>query len=124
MEQPDEYEKESWQLNETEQIEMIPKLKTQGNEEYNKKNFSKASDLYAKAIGLLEQLMLKEKPHDVEWNQLNSQKLPLLLNFAQCKLNEEDYYPVITHCTEVLKYDKGGASFHTKCSSQLKCESF
>lgn len=119
MEQPDEYEKESWQLNETEQIEMIPKLKSQGNEEYNKKNFTKASDLYAKAIGLLEQLMLKEKPHDIEWNQLNSQKLPLLLNFAQCKLNEEDYYPVITHCTEVLKYDKG-ENFWVQIQAKLK----
>ncbi|KAL1517557.1 hypothetical protein ABEB36_001307 [Hypothenemus hampei] len=106
VEQPDEYEKETWQMNEEEQIDLIPKLKTQGNDEYGKKNYQKASELYAKAIGLLEQLMLKEKPHDLEWNTLNEQKLPILLNFAQCKLNEKDYYSVITHCTEVLKYDK------------------
>lgn len=106
VQQSEEYEKETWLMDEEERVEVIPKLKSQGNEEYNKKNFKKASDLYAKAIGLLEQLMLKEKPHDIEWNQLNEQKLPILLNFAQCKLHEGDYYPVITHCTEVLQYDK------------------
>jgi AH receptor-interacting protein len=33
-------------------------------------------------------------------------KVPLLLNYSQCKLLEEDYYAVIEHCTEALKYDK------------------
>lgn len=31
--------------------------------------------------------------------------MPILLNFAQCKLLEKDYYAVIEHCTEVLKHD-------------------
>jgi len=106
VQQPEEYEKETWQMDETERIELVPKLKSQGNEEYNKKKYERAADLYSKAIGILEQQMLKEKPHDVEWNKLNDQKLPILLNYAQCKLNEKDYYAVITHCTEVLKFDK------------------
>ncbi|XP_066250189.1 AH receptor-interacting protein [Euwallacea similis] len=105
VEQPHEYEKDSWQMNESEQVEMIPKLRSQGNEEYGKKNYVKAAELYAKAIGMLEQLMLKEKPHDTEWSKFNEQKLPILLNYAQCKLNIEDFYAVITHCTDVLKYD-------------------
>lgn len=49
----------------------------------------------------------REKPHDIEWNKLNKQKLPLLLNFAQCKLSEGDYYPVIEHCTTVLQSEPG-----------------
>lgn len=32
-------------------------------------------------------------------------KVPLLLNFAQCKLIEGDYYPVIEHCTTAIKSD-------------------
>ncbi|CAG9761621.1 unnamed protein product [Ceutorhynchus assimilis] len=106
IQQPEEYDKEIWQMDETEQLDMIPKLKAQGNEEYSKKNFQEAAKLYAKAIGMLEQLMIKEKPHDIEWNKLNQQKLPILLNFAQCKLIEGDYYSVITYCTEVLRFDK------------------
>lgn len=31
--------------------------------------------------------------------------MPILLNFAQCRLLEKDYYTVIEHCTEVLKHD-------------------
>ncbi|XP_057652989.1 AH receptor-interacting protein [Diorhabda carinulata] len=106
VEQPESYERETWQMGEDERLELIPKLKEQGNEEYKKKNYEKASDLYAKALGLLEQLMLKEKPHDVEWNEMDKQKIPILLNYAQCKLNEGDFYSVIEHCTNVLKSDK------------------
>lgn len=32
-------------------------------------------------------------------------KIPFLLNFAQCMLLEKDYYAVIEHCTEVLKFE-------------------
>ncbi|CAH0545656.1 unnamed protein product [Brassicogethes aeneus] len=106
VEQPEDYEKETWQMEEKERVEAIPLFREKGNEEYKKKNYKKAAELYAKAIGILENLMLNEKPHDVEWNKLNSQKLPILLNFAQCKLNEGDYYSVIQHCTEVIKFDK------------------
>lgn len=47
----------------------------------------------------------REKPHDHEWNDLDRQKLPFLLNYSQCKLNEGDFYSVIEHCTSALKTD-------------------
>lgn len=50
---------------------------------------------------------LREKPRDVEWNELNAMKLPLLLNYAQCKLLMEDYYAVIEHCSSVLEFEQG-----------------
>lgn len=50
---------------------------------------------------------LREKPRDVEWNELNAMKLPLLLNYAQCKLLLEDYYAVIEHCSSVLEFEQG-----------------
>lgn len=59
VEQPENYEKETWQLEEGEKIELIPKLKEQGNQEYKNKNYTKAAELYARAVGILEQLMLK-----------------------------------------------------------------
>lgn len=31
-------------------------------------------------------------------------KLPILLNYAQCKLLAGDFYAVIEHCNEVLKH--------------------
>lgn len=48
----------------------------------------------------------REKPHDVEWLALAAIKIPLLLNYAQCRLLDCDYYAVIEHCTEVLDLDK------------------
>lgn len=34
-------------------------------------------------------------------------KVPLLLNYAQCKLLNKEYYLVIEHCTTVLKTEPG-----------------
>lgn len=59
VEQPENYEKEVWQMGEQEKIGLVPKLKEEGNLEYKNGNYCKAADLYAKAVGILEQLMLK-----------------------------------------------------------------
>lgn len=48
-----------------------------------------------------------EKPNDEEWLSLNQMKIPLLLNYAQCKLLNKEYYSVIEHCTTVLKTEPG-----------------
>ncbi|KAJ8979591.1 hypothetical protein NQ317_019479 [Molorchus minor] len=125
VEQPEDYEKETWQLEEGEKVDLIPKLKEQGNQQYKNKNYAKAAELYAKAIGLLEQLMLTEKPHDVEWNEFNFQKIPILLNFAQCKLNEGDYYAVIEHCTTVLSSDKDNVkAYFRRAKAHVKVWNF
>lgn len=50
-------------------------------------------------------IIYREKPHDVEWLELIKVKVPLLLNYAQCKLIQKEYYEVIEHCSEVLKHE-------------------
>lgn len=55
---PNEYEKESWQMTENEKLESIPHLKEKGNALFREKKYDDASEIYAKAIGILEQLML------------------------------------------------------------------
>ncbi|KAJ8680316.1 hypothetical protein QAD02_016103 [Eretmocerus hayati] len=103
--QPHEYEKESWQMTEDEKLKNIPILREKGNCLFREKKYDEAANTYAQAIGIVEQLMLAEKPNDEEWLKLNSMKLPLLLNYAQCKLINKEYYAVIEHCTTVLKSD-------------------
>ncbi|XP_015522493.1 AH receptor-interacting protein [Neodiprion pinetum] len=100
---PSDYEKETWQMTEDEKLNSIPTLREKGNTQFKEENYKAASDTYATAIGMLEQLMLKEKPNDEEWLELQKMKVPLLLNFAQCKLLNKEYYAVIEHCTTVLK---------------------
>lgn len=46
-------------MDEQEKLDIIPKLREKGNEEFKQKKYKEASDTYAKAIGILEQLMLK-----------------------------------------------------------------
>ena len=105
IELPDAYAKESWQMDVDEKLDSVTKLREEGNQLYVNKQLKEAGDKYAEAIGRLEQLILREKPQDDEWLALRKQKVPLLLNFSQCKLSAGDYYPVIEHCSEVLEID-------------------
>ena len=54
-------------MTEDEKLENIPHLKEKGNALFKEKKYNSASETYAKAIGMLEQLMLIEKPNDEEW---------------------------------------------------------
>lgn len=59
VEQPEDYEKDLWQLDDGERLKLIPELKSQGNEYFKNKDYKQASELYAKAIGMLEQFMTR-----------------------------------------------------------------
>jgi AH receptor-interacting protein len=102
---PEKYEKESWQMNEEEKIKSVDDYRIRGNEMFKQNRFKEAEDLYSLSLGVLEQLMLREKPKDEEWIALSKLKTPLLLNYSQCKLLEKDFYRVIECCTEVLSYE-------------------
>lgn len=56
---PTEYEKETWQMTEDEKLNSIPNLREKGNTQFKEKDYKAATDTYASAIGMLEQLMLK-----------------------------------------------------------------
>ena len=102
VEKPGEYEKDSFLLSEQERIDLIPKLKEAGNELFKSGQYAEAGAKYEEALAYLEQLMLKEKPNDVEWNELNALKMPILLNFSLCKFHTKDYYSCIEHTSTVL----------------------
>ncbi|XP_017872114.1 PREDICTED: AH receptor-interacting protein [Drosophila arizonae] len=105
IELPEEYEKERWQMSDDEKMLATHTLRERGNRLYNAQNYAEAEICYRDAVGMVEQLMLKEKPHDAEWQELANIKVPLLLNYAQCRLIAGDYYAVIEHCNEVLTLD-------------------
>ncbi|GFV17594.1 AH receptor-interacting protein [Trichonephila clavipes] len=101
-----EYKKEPWTMNAQEKRQIIPELKEIGNQLYKKKQYEEASKKYAEALGLVEQLLLREKPGDPEWLDLEKLKIPILSNYAQCKLLQKDYYSVIEFTTTILEKDK------------------
>lgn len=59
VEQPNEYQKESWQYSDTEKLDQVQVLKNIGNKYYAEGDYYKAEDSYRTALGYLEQLMLK-----------------------------------------------------------------
>ena len=59
VEHPDDYKKETWQMDAEEKLVSLPKLKEEGNKLYGEKNYPTAAEKYAEAISRLEQLMLR-----------------------------------------------------------------
>lgn len=56
---PQSYQKETWQMDERERLDALPRLKHEGNNLYQNKKNAEASLIYAQAIGIIEQLQLK-----------------------------------------------------------------
>lgn len=103
IEMPEDYEKDRWQMSDDEKRKALTELKGRGNLCYKEKKYDAAEKNYVEALGIVEQLMLKERAHDPEWDELASLKVPLLLNYSQCRLLAQDYYSVIQYCNEVLE---------------------
>ena len=122
FDKPGEFAKETWQMDADEMLSNVPRLKEAGNKLYEAKKYKEAAEKYAEALGCLEQLCLREKPGDEIWLNLDRKKIPLLLNYSQCKLLLGDYYQVIEHTSTVLEKDKDNikalfrrAKAHVKC---------
>ncbi|CAF1302357.1 unnamed protein product [Adineta ricciae] len=102
---PGEFEKDTYLLNDEEKKRQIPELKLAGNDLYNAGQFAEAASKYGQALQFFEDLMLKEKPNDVDWRELDTQRRPLLLNFVQCQLKLGNFYSAIEHATTILDSD-------------------
>ncbi|KAJ8044243.1 AH receptor-interacting protein [Holothuria leucospilota] len=102
VENPGSYKQETWAMSDEERKKILPTLKEEGNNYYKNKDYQKAADKYAEALGCLENLLLHEKPNSEDWLILDSVRIPFLLNFAQCKYQLGEYYQAIEHATSVL----------------------
>lgn len=102
---PKSYTKDIWQMSDDEKLSMLPKFREDGNKYYTECDYEKAVSSYTKGLSAIESLMLKEKPGDSEWRKLVELKRPFLLNLAQVKLNQGEFYECIKFTDEVLKCD-------------------
>ena len=105
VESPGDYQQQVWQLTTEEKLALVPKLKADGNALYKQGQHTEAGEKYCEALGCLEGLTTMELPNTPEWKKLQDIRLPLLLNYAQCKLLAQDYAEVIRHTTSALEYD-------------------
>ena len=105
VEEEGKFKKEAWAMNDMEKKQALPLLREEGNRLYKNKEYVTAAEKYAEALGCLENLLLHEQPNSNEWLEVDTMRIPFLLNFAQCKLMLQDYYQVIEHTTTVLNKD-------------------
>ena len=103
--QPGEYLRDSWAMSATEKTEAVVALRGEGNTLYELGKCEEAAQKYFLALSYLEELSIKEKAHSDDWNKIEEKKVPLLLNYAQCKLIMKEYAEVIRHTTTVLEFD-------------------
>lgn len=119
------YEKELWQLSESDQLDLIKALRERGNEFYESKDYTNAAESYNKALGIIESLMLKEKPNEEEWNELDKMRIPFFLNLAQCKIYLDDHYEAIHFCNEVIKRDSSNVkAFFRRAKAHMNVSNF
>uniref|UniRef100_A0A1I8A962 TPR_REGION domain-containing protein n=1 Tax=Steinernema glaseri TaxID=37863 RepID=A0A1I8A962_9BILA len=103
--QPETYEAESWQLNVEEKLASLDTLRLQGNDLFKAGKFEEATIKYREALGRVDVLLLREKPGDPEWHELDKKNISLYLNLSQCYLNLGEFYDAVRTASEVLKRD-------------------
>uniref|UniRef100_A0AC34GXD9 Uncharacterized protein n=1 Tax=Panagrolaimus sp. ES5 TaxID=591445 RepID=A0AC34GXD9_9BILA len=100
-----DYKVDSWQLNDESKLKQSEILRQEGNDLFKKGEFNDAKEKYREALTLLDTLLLKEKPGDPEFIELDSKNVPLYLNLSQCYLNLQNFYEALGSAEEVLKRD-------------------
>lgn len=59
VEFPGEYEQELWQIKDENKLELVPKLKEEGNQLYATKEYAKALEKYELALMFIDQFQLR-----------------------------------------------------------------
>ncbi|XGW12179.1 hypothetical protein V3C99_013119, partial [Haemonchus contortus] len=120
--QPEEYEAESWQLGTKEKLESVETLRLQGNQLFAQKNFNEAIDKYREALGRLDTLILREKPGEPEWEELDQKNISLYSNLSQCYLNVGNMYEAAETASEVLSRDPDNEkALYRRAKARIGC---
>lgn len=103
---PSNYVKDTWQMSDNEKLSALPECREKGNKCFKDGEYEKAVNHYAKGLSILESLSIKVAPKDrVEMTKLDELRVPFLLNLAQVKLSQGEYYECICLSDQVLKVD-------------------
>ncbi|KAF7219029.1 aryl-hydrocarbon-interacting protein-like 1 isoform X3 [Nothobranchius furzeri] len=109
VQQPSEYNRESWALSDEERLKVVPVLHGQGNKLFKQGRYQEAAQKYKEALICIKNVQTKEKAWDVPWLKLEKMANTLTLNYCQCLLRMEEYYEVIEHTTDIINQHPGVA---------------
>ncbi|XP_018933056.2 aryl-hydrocarbon-interacting protein-like 1 [Cyprinus carpio] len=107
VQQPSEYDRESWALNDEERLKAVPVLHGQGNKLFKQGRYEDATMKYKEAIMCIKNVQTKEKAWEAPWLRLEKMANTLTLNYCQCLLHMEEYYEVIEHTTDIINQHPG-----------------
>lgn len=107
VQQPSEYDRESWALNDEERLKAVPVLHGQGNKLFKQGRYEDATLKYKEAIMCIKNVQTKEKAWEAPWLRLEKMANTLTLNYCQCLLRMEEYYEVIEHTTDIISQHPG-----------------
>ncbi|XP_043077920.1 aryl-hydrocarbon-interacting protein-like 1 [Puntigrus tetrazona] len=107
VQQPSEYDRESWALNDEERLKAVPVLHGQGNKLFKQGRYEDATLKYKEAIMCIKNVQTKEKAWEAPWLRLEKMANTLTLNYCQCLLRMEEYYEVIEHTTDIVNQHPG-----------------
>ncbi|XP_077064492.1 aryl-hydrocarbon-interacting protein-like 1 [Siphateles boraxobius] len=107
VQQPSEYDRESWALNDKERVKAVPVLHGQGNKLFKQGRYEDATLKYKEAIMCIKNVQTKEKAWEAPWLKLEKMANMLTLNYCQCLLRMEEYYEVIEHTTDIINQHPG-----------------
>ncbi|XP_057207905.1 aryl-hydrocarbon-interacting protein-like 1 [Triplophysa rosa] len=107
VQQPSEYDRESWALNDEERLKAVPVLHGQGNKLFKQGRFEDATMKYKEAIVCIKNVQSKEKAWEAPWLKLEKMANTLTLNYCQCLLRMEEYYEVIEQTSDIINQHPG-----------------
>ncbi|XP_056119423.1 aryl-hydrocarbon-interacting protein-like 1 [Rhinichthys klamathensis goyatoka] len=107
VQQPSEYDRESWALNDEERVKAVPVLHGQGNKLFKQGRYEDATLKYKEAIMCIKNVQTKEKAWEAPWLKLEKMANMLTLNYCQCLLCMEEYYEVIEHTSDIINQHPG-----------------
>ncbi|MBN3284270.1 AIPL1 protein, partial [Polyodon spathula] len=113
VEQPNEYNRESWALSDEERMKAVPILHGEGNKLFKLGRYEAATNKYKEAIICLKNIQTKEKAWEVPWLKLEKMVHTLTLNYCQCLLKMAEYYEVLEHTTDIINHHPGEQQWST-----------
>ncbi|KAL7848835.1 hypothetical protein SRHO_G00204580 [Serrasalmus rhombeus] len=107
VQQPSEYDRESWALSDEEKLKAVPVLHGQGNKLYKMGRIEEAMNKYKEGLICVRNVQTKEKAWEAPWLKLEKMANTLTLNYCQCLLRLEEYYEVIEHTSDIINQHPG-----------------
>uniref|UniRef100_A0A3B3DD72 peptidylprolyl isomerase n=1 Tax=Oryzias melastigma TaxID=30732 RepID=A0A3B3DD72_ORYME len=112
---PGSYQLDIWAMTDKEKLDLVPQIHEEGNLLYKQGKIKEATEKHGCKICFY---FFREHPGDEAWVNLDQMITPLLLNYCQCLLLQNQYYEVIEHCSSLIfKYESNVKAYYKRAKA-------